>query len=217
MDPPRPRELEDLPFARFLGPYEDEPVGGSVLDSVRWDGATPEGLEADDLRVLESALVSVTVTGGRMRRGRFNDVWMHGTRWVGTDLAKGVWADVEVGAGSFAGVDAYTSDWQRVTFFGCKLDSVNLRGSTLRDVAFVDCLLREVDLAAAALTSVSFPGSTLDGVRLRESTLEDVDLRRATSVRILDGAGGLRGATISSTQLIDLAPELALALGVDVS
>jgi uncharacterized protein YjbI with pentapeptide repeats len=93
---------------------------------------------------------------------------------------------------------------------------VNARGAHLHDVAFVDCLLRDVDFGGAALTGVTFPGSRLEGVRCEKARMERVDLRDATALGIVAGHEALGGATITSAQLLDLAPAFAHALGVTV-
>lgn len=213
---PSPRALADLPYARHLTPFDGVPGDEDDLDCVRLDGGRYDDLDAPALRITESALTSVSFTGGRLRRARFNEVWMHTVRFVATDLVETSWLDTEVVAGSLAGLELHGAQLHRVVFHQCKLDSVNLRATTLRDVVFVDCLLRDVDFAGAELTGVSFPGSTLGNARFSGARLKDVDLRTAARLEIGDGVESLRGATIGTPQLFDLAPLFAHALGVTV-
>ncbi|MFJ8233300.1 pentapeptide repeat-containing protein [Streptomyces sp. NPDC094448] len=215
---PSPRALSDLPYSRHLTPLAGELTDGERhdLDCVRLDGGSYAGLDAPGLRLTESALTSVSFSGGRLRRARFNDVWMHTVRFVGTDLAETSWLDTEFTAGVLAGLELHGAALHRVVFHQCKFDSVNLRATTLRDVVFVDCLLRDADFAGARLSGVSFPGSTLEGARFAGAGLKDVDLRSAARLDIGDGVESLRGATISTLQLFDLAPRFAHALGVVV-
>lgn len=214
---PAPRELADLPYARHLEPFPGELEREGDYDGVHVDQAVFEDVDAGSARFVESAFTSVAFTGGSMRRARFNDVWLHSVRWVGTDLAETSWLDGVVVAGVLAGVEMFGSELRRVAFHNCKLDSFNLRSATLRDVTFADCLLRDVDFGGAALKSVAFPGSTLDKVRFGKARMADVDLRGAAALGIADGFDALRGATISTTQLLDLAPHLAQTLGITVS
>ncbi|QDY75368.1 pentapeptide repeat-containing protein [Streptomyces qinzhouensis] len=215
---PSPRTLSDLPYARHLTPLGRELSAGERqdLDCVRLDGGDYQGLDAPALKVTESALTGVAFSGGRFRRARFNDVWMHTVRFVGTDLAETSWLDTELVAGVLAGLEMHGSALHRVVFHQCKLDSVNLRAATLREVVFADCLLRDTDFAGARLTGVSFPGSSLEGGRFAGARMKDVDLRSAAGLDIADGVESLRGATIGTLQLFDLAPRFAHALGVDV-
>ncbi|GAB2609966.1 hypothetical protein GCM10027168_48640 [Streptomyces capparidis] len=214
---PTPRDLADLPYARHLRPLRGPLEREGSYDAVHVEGAVFEEADGGSARFLECAFSSVLFSGGRLRRARFNDVWQHGVRWVGTDLAETDWLDAEVAAGAFAGTEVFGATMRRVVFHQCKFQSVNARGAELRDVTFVDCLLRDVDLGGAALTGVAFPGSALDGVRLDRARLKDVDLRDATRLALTSGHDALKGATITGAQLIGLAPELARALGITVS
>jgi uncharacterized protein YjbI with pentapeptide repeats len=215
--PAVPRELADLPYARHLEPLRGELETEGTYDTVHADDREFLEPRAGGARFVECAFTSVAFEGGRMRRARFNDVWCHTVRWVGTDLAESSWMDASVLSGMLAGVQSFGATLRRVTFSHCKLDSVNWRSAALREVRFEDCLLREVDFGEAALTDVSFPGSVLDGVRLRGARLRGVDLRGAAALGIADGVEALRGATIDQGQLLDLAPAFAQALGVTVA
>ncbi|MFE5210934.1 pentapeptide repeat-containing protein [Streptomyces sp. NPDC056600] len=215
--PAVPRELADLPYARHLEPLRGELETEGTYDTVHADDREFQEPRAGGARFVECAFTSVAFEGGRMRRARFNDVWCHTVRWVGTDLAESSWMDATVLSGMLAGVQVFGATLRRVTFSHCKLDSVNWRSAALREVRFEDCLLRDVDFGEATLKDVSFPGTVLDGVRLRGARLSGVDLRGAASLGIADGVEALRGATIDQGQLLDLAPSFAQALGVTVA
>lgn len=110
---------------------------------------------------------------------------------------------------------AFGAELLRVSFLGGRLDYVNLRGATLAQTQFVDCRIAELDLGAAALKEVRFVGCRIDRLVLAESTLQAVDLRGAelTEVERLDR---LAGATLTETQLLQLAPALAQTLGIRI-
>lgn len=215
--PAVPRELADLPYARHLEPLRGELETEGTYDTVHADDREFQEPRAGGARFVECAFTSVAFEGGRMRRARFNDVWCHTVRWVGTDLAESSWMDASVLSGMLAGVQVFGATLRRVTFSHCKLDSVNWRSAALREVRFEDCLLRDVDFGEATLRDVSFYGTVLDGVRLRGARMNGVDLRGAASLGIADGVEALRGATIDQGQLLDLAPAFAQALGVTVA
>jgi uncharacterized protein YjbI with pentapeptide repeats len=211
-----PRELDDLPYAEYLTPLERRLERDQLYDTVHLDATEVDSPECGSTRFTECAFSSVTITGGNFRRSRFNDVWLHTVRWVGADLAETDWLDAEVVSGAFAGLEAFGAQLRRVAFHNCKFDSVNLRATTLRDVTFTNCLLREVDFAGATLTNVAFPGSALDRARFDNAKLAKVDLRDVTALGITAGHDALRGAVITSAQLLDLAPALAHVLGIEV-
>jgi uncharacterized protein YjbI with pentapeptide repeats len=214
--PPGARELEDLPWAPHLAAFSGELEREGDYDTVHFDGGEYADADCGSSRFTESAFSSTGFTGTRFRRARFNDVWLQQVRLVGSDLAESNWLDAEWSGGLLAGLEFYGAPLRRVVFQHCKLDSVNLRSAKLQEVAFVDCLLREVDFGGAALTDVSFPGSTLERVRFDRTRLKRVDLREAAALGIASGLEDLRGATISSPQLLELAPALAGALGLIV-
>jgi uncharacterized protein YjbI with pentapeptide repeats len=90
---------------------------------------------------------------------------------------------------------------------------VNLRGARLTDVSFGDCVIDELDLGGATLQRAAFPGTRIGRLLAPEARLTDVDLRGAR-VDDIEGVEGLRGATVSLDQLLDLAPTLAARLGI---
>jgi uncharacterized protein YjbI with pentapeptide repeats len=208
------QELADLPFADALVRYEGDWTE-QEYDTVHVHGVTVDAADAVSARFLECAFTQVTFDQGGFRRARFIDGWFHEVRFVGTDLTETSWQDVTVIGGLLAGPQMPAARLSRAVFQGCKLDSVNLREAELTDVRFDNGLLRETDLSRATLARVSFPGSRLAGVDLSRAALEKVDLRGA-ELEISGGAECLRGATISTSQLMGLAPGLAEALGITV-
>ncbi|WP_283137480.1 pentapeptide repeat-containing protein [Rhizohabitans arisaemae] len=212
-----PEDLAELPYARKLRPHEGAPEAEEHHDAVHFADAEFEDCEAEHARFGECAFTGVDFTGGRLSRARFDEVWMRGTRWVGTYLGETEWLDVTAISGVFAGLQVFGSELRRVVFRRCKFDAVNLRSARLTEVVFEDCVLRDVDWGGATLTNVRFPGSTLERVRLSKSTLTKVDLSEAAEVGVADGYDGLRGATIGEAQLMWMAPMFAQALGVKVA
>lgn len=162
----------------------------------------------------ECLLDGVVAEGGTWRGSSLRDVEWRDGRVVGLDLSATEWLDVTVTGAVFAGVEAYDADLRRVTFRGCKLDGVNLRGATLRQVVFDGCLLRDIDLGGAELIDVAFPGSAVRDARLERARLSRTDLRGTTELEIVAGVGSLGGATVTSAQLMALAPLLAHDLGL---
>ncbi|MFD8559675.1 pentapeptide repeat-containing protein [Streptosporangium canum] len=213
---PAPRERADLPYANHLEAFSGRLTSQGDYDTVVFEGEEFEEAEASNARFIECVFSSMTFTGGHYPRARFSDVWVHTVRWVGSELTETTWLDAEVIDSALAGVAMFGSQMRRVTFYNCKFDGVNARTVTLQDVAFVDCMLQEVDLAGATLTNVTFPGSVLERVRFDKAQMSKVDLRGAAALGITDGYDALKGATISSAQLLELAPMFAQILGVTV-
>lgn len=213
-------EIGDLPYADVLRTYAGPWTAGEAYDGIHVDGGTVDAgtvaaMDAAHARFIECAFTQVTFDGGSVRRARLSDVWLREVRLVATDLAESEWLDATLIDCVLAGTEAYGAELRRVVFRGAKLDSVNFRDATLADVRFDGCVLRGVDFGGARLERVSFPGCRLSEVELTGVTLTKVDLRGA-ELDIVGGHESLRGAVISTAQLIDLAPALARSIGITV-
>jgi uncharacterized protein YjbI with pentapeptide repeats len=135
---------------------------------------------------------------------------------VATGLAETQWTDVAFVGCVAAGAELFGAELRRVTLRGCKLDSVNLRGAELTEVTFHNCDLRDVDFAGATLTRASFPGSRLARTDFTRVTMDATDLRGAELGIVID-SNSLRGAILSTAQLVHVAPVLAQTLGITIS
>lgn len=209
-------QLSDLPYADALVSHSGPLDPGGEYDGTWFDSEGFGDRDVGNVKFLECAFTSVTFSGGRLRRARFNDVWVRGGRIVGTDIAESVWLDSALVSSALSGMEAYGSQFRRVSFVRCKLDSVNLRAAMLDEVVFEGCHLADVDFGQATLSRVRFPGTELRGLRLPHVTLNQVDFRGATTLDIADGYDSLRNAVISSGQLIEIGPGLAAAHGIVV-
>ena len=209
-------ELADLPFATALRPHQGGLKLGGDYDCVHFDKATFDGADAADSRFLECAFTGVSFQDGGLRRSRLSDTWLRDVRLTSTSLAETSWTDATIVASAAAGIEAFGAQLRRVTFHGCKLDSVNFRDAVLTEVTFEDCLLRDVDFTGATLTSTAFPRSRLTRVTFARMTLDRVDLRDA-ELGITTDTVSLRGAIVSTAQLVDMAYLLADSMGIIVA
>jgi len=175
-----------------------------------------DGSSAGGSRFLECTFQRCDLTELRAPRSRFSETSLYAVHGAGVDLAESSWSDCLVQGARLGAVAMYGAELSRVRFEGCKIEFLNLRGARLRDVAFVDCQLVEADFAEATLTAVTFDGSRLVSPDFTKGTFKDVDLTGA-DVAGPRGVAGLRGATISALQLIDLGPALAAELGIKLA
>jgi uncharacterized protein YjbI with pentapeptide repeats len=210
-----PRELAELPYAAALRPHRGDLEPGEDYDSVHFDQLAFDDAAAANARFIECAFTQVSFQAGQFRRARFIHVWLHDVRMMITNLAETAWQDATFAGGMMAGAEAFGAQLRAVTFRECKLDSVNFRDAVLMDVTFDGCLLRQVDFGGATLTRVTFTHPRLDKTDFSRVTLEDVDLRGA-ELDITITPDSLRGAIVTSAQLMAAAPLLAEALGIVV-
>ena len=209
------RELADLPFAAALEPHPGPLAPAELYDCAHFDRLDLDAPDATGSRFLECAFTGVSVQGGQLRGAQFTDVWLRDVRLIAADIAESTWLNCTVTDSAAAGVQAFGTRLRGVSFHGCKLDSVNLRDAALTEVTFDGCVLRDVDFGGAALTKVAFPGCKLITTSFARVTLDVVDLRGAELGITVDPAC-LRGAIVTTAQLLDMAPLLAESIGIVV-
>ena len=144
--------------------------------------------------------------------------------------------DGEVFADDLSGASAGSSRFLECTFQRCDLSelraprsrfsetslyAVHGAGLDLAESSWSDCLVQGARLGAVAmygaeLSRVRFEGCRLVSPDFTKGTFKDVDLTGA-DLAGPRGVAGLRGATLSALQLIDLGPALAAELGIRVA
>lgn len=174
------------------------------------------GQHTENTRFLDCTFRDCDLTEVRAARARFADTGLYAVSGAGVDLAESTWLDCVVQGARLGAVQLHGAELRRVRFEGCKIEFLNLRAARLDDCVFVDCQLVEPDLAEAVLTGVRFDGTRLVSPDFRAARCTDVDLSAADLVAPR-GVTGLKGARVSSVQLVDLAPVLAHELGIRVA
>jgi uncharacterized protein YjbI with pentapeptide repeats len=211
-----PQDVADLPYAHELAPGPSPLERELDYDLCHFASSDERDTDVGSSRFTECAFENVQFDEVRFRRARFNDVWWRGSRVLSTSVAETDWLDATVLSSAFAGIEAFSAQMRRVVFQRCKLDAVNFRGAALYEVVFEDCILRDVDFSGAKLMEVKFPGSALRGSKFAKAKLTKVDFRDATMVEVVDGYQNLRGSIIDSGQAVELAADMAQALGITV-
>jgi uncharacterized protein YjbI with pentapeptide repeats len=192
-----------------------------------WDGTGDPEVEIDRAAVRGADISGerLSVDGSRLERCS-----MIGAAYDACSLT-----DVECVRLEAAGVHAYKANLLRVAFADCrctgaefaearfedcafknvKFDEAGFRFATLTRVRFESCLLRQADFANARLHHVTFTGCDFEGADFTSAVSKNVDIR-GEDITQARGVLGLKGATISTEQLIQLATLLASELGFTV-
>ncbi|GGY27426.1 hypothetical protein GCM10010384_38160 [Streptomyces djakartensis] len=198
------------------------PYGGGGLepdgdyDGLEFRDADLGGQDGSGARFMDCSLVGCALDETRLHHARVLDSALTGVRGLGTDLAEATLRDVELTDARLGGPQLHGAVLERVLIRGGKIDFLNLRTARLRDVVFEGCVLVEPDFGGARLERVEFVDCVLKGADFHAATLTDVDLRGAASLEISAGLDRLSGAVISTAQLLDLAPVLAVEWGIRV-
>ena len=171
--------------------------------------------DAPDSRFLECRLERCRLDGASLRRARIAESFLNELHATTVDLADSTWRDTQVRGGRFGALSAVAATWTDVRITGTHVGFMNLAGAHLQDVVFDGCEFGTLDAREAELDSVTFVDCTIDELNVAGARLTKVDLAGA-SLRTLVGIDSLKGAIVSREQLLDLAPVLAAALGIDV-
>jgi uncharacterized protein YjbI with pentapeptide repeats len=185
-------------------------VEGVALRHADLSGATASGVE-----LLDSHLVNVMLGETRLRGARVRDTVLERC-----DLSNADCSSLKANVVLFddcrgVGLVLAEADLRETTVRAGRFDYLNCRMATLTNVTFDDVMLRQADFQGARLKSVRFSGCDLSSADFRDARLQDVDLRGST-LDLLAGIGGLRGAIIDQVQLVSLGPAMAAELGIQL-
>jgi len=193
------------------------------------DDIKPSG-DYEAVSIVERDLSFAAAAGGtfsacRIERCRLDDATFADARLTACllaelgassiDMAGTTWRDVILDGPRVGALTAVRAQWSSVRIRGGKIDFLVLAGARLDDVAFEDCAIGELDLGDARLRNVTFNGCRVGVLDVEAALLADVDLSGAR-LQTIRGVGSLRGATVSTGQLVAMGPLLAAHLGIRV-
>ncbi len=200
----------------------------TVLES--FDGPLEPGGDYDGLHLVDLDLTGQAAPGARfidcvLERCRLDGVRLDGARLVSTrlvevqatalDLKGAALQDVELVGSRIGALQLFDGRLDRVRVDGGKYDDVNLRAAKVRDLTLDGCVLGMLDLSGATVNGLGTHQVRTDRLDVGSASLRRVDLRGA-ELRGVDGLAGLRGATVSAQQLLELSPVMAAHLGLTV-
>jgi uncharacterized protein YjbI with pentapeptide repeats len=190
-----------------------EPDGD--YDAVRFAGLDLRGQSADDAAFLACAFERCSLDEVSMRRARISECRFDELHATSLDATDSMWRDTLVGVRRVGALLAIGASWSSVRVRGGRLDLLDLSGAKLHGVAFEDCTIGELDLGTADAREISFEDCEIELLDATGARLAGANLAGA-SIAGVRGVAGLRGATITPDQLLDLAPQLAAHIGLKV-
>lgn len=195
----------------FTGSLEE----GAEYDAVDFTGHTLGPSSAAGARFL----------GCRLERCGLDDVRFDGSRFAESRLAdltataivagETTWRDTLISGLRVGAFMASGSTWDLVRFRSVKANLLDLRGARLANVVLEDCEIGELDLGGGDVRALRVDRSSIEVLSVEGAHLADVDLVGAV-LAVVRGIAGLRGATLSTVQLLELAPQFAASLGISV-
>lgn len=207
--------IDPLRLPDLIDGYESEIEAGANLEALRFEGVDIAGLDLTGITLSECALRDVQAHEASLRGASILDTRIERLNAPVLGAARSRMREVEIVGSRFGSVEFFETNWQSVRISGCKIGYLNLRAATLRDVLIEDCQIDELDLGGARLDRVALTNTTVGRLEVNGSRNVDVDLRDAT-LRGFGALEGLRGITLSSYQIADLAPLFAEQFGIRI-
>jgi uncharacterized protein YjbI with pentapeptide repeats len=206
--PPREIALPALtPFAGALEPhgdYEARLFSGSLAGSV-----------ANDAAFLACRFDRCGLDDVSMRRAHISESLLDELHATSLDAADSVWRDSLISIRRVGAFLAIGATWSSVRVRGGRLDLLDLSGAKLRDVAFEGCAIGELDLGTVEARDLTFADCDIELLDVTGARLAGADLTGA-QIGAVKGVAGLKGALVTPSQLLDLAPHLAAHIGIKV-
>ena len=156
--------------------------------------------DADSVDLTGATLIDVDMTGVRIASLKMRDAGIRRVR---------------ISGGRIGTLDLSSARIDELELRDVRIDYLNLGASKATDVEITACSIRTIDMPQADLARVRFTDTRADEVDPRGMRATHVDLRGLDASAFLD-ANSLRGTTLSSFQVQQLAPVLAAGIGIQV-
>ena len=208
--PVDPELFAALPHAESL----DVLVDHDELERVHLRGERA-GVSATRLSLDTVRSDALHISGARLLHLNAYRTWWEDCDLSNADLGHATIRQAVLRRCRLTGLGAAEATLRDVLLDGCKLDFASFHLATLERVTFRACVLTDAELGESIQRTVRYDGCDLRAADFSKARLTAVDLRGSDLER-LRGLGNLRGARISSEQLVGLAPALAVQLGIRV-
>ena len=143
------------------------------------------------------------------------DVAMEGVRIASLKMRDAGIRRLRISGGRIGTLDLSGARIDELDLRDLRIDYLNLGAARATDVEISGCRIRAIDLPQAEITRARFTATSSDEVDPRGMKAKDVDLRGLDALSYLD-ANSLRGTTLTGFQVQQLAPVIALGLGIQI-
>lgn len=189
-----------------------EPHRGTDLLAARLDLTGSADLAHSSL---EQCVVIADVDTLDLTGATLLDVEMRDVRAASMSLRNASIRRLRVSGGRIGTLDLNGARIDELELNDLRIDYLNLGGAKATDVLIVECQIRTLDMPQAELSRVGFESCRSDEVDPRGLRAKDVDLRGLDAMSFTD-AHSLRGTTLTTFQVQQLAPVFAAGIGIQV-
>lgn len=156
--------------------------------------------DADDVDLTGATILDVAMDGVRIASLKMRDAGIRRLR---------------ISGGRIGTLDLSGARIDELELRDLRIDYLNLGAARATDVEVSGCSIRTLDMPQSELTRVRFTAVSTDEVDPRGMRATDVDLRGLDALAFLD-ANSLRGTTLTGFQVQQLAPVIAVGLGIQI-
>ena len=212
---PRPPVLTAPDLSRLRDGAADELAAGEMVEDLRLAEADLSGAGLSAISLLSCRFSEVFANDTDLAAARLVDCRLERLSATYLHSPRSTWRTVELTGSRIGAWELYDADIESLLIQDCRLGFANLAGTGLRDVLIRGTRIDELDLSGIEAQRVRFEDCRVGTLRLRGGSLSDVDLR-GLEMSVVDGVDSLAGTTISGEQLTELAPLMAVHLGLRV-
>lgn len=189
-----------------------EPQRGADLIAARIDVTGTADLAHSSLEqcVITADVDLLDLTGATVLDVSLNDV-----RAASMPMRNASIRRLRITGGRIGTLDLSAARIDELELRDLRVDYLNLGGAKAHDIVIADSAIRTLDLPQAQLTRVSFENARSDEVDPRGLRAKDVDMRGLDAMSFTD-ANSLRGVTLTTFQVQQLAPVFAAGIGIQV-
>jgi uncharacterized protein YjbI with pentapeptide repeats len=205
--PRLPTELVEITIEQLESDdtFEEAVITGSALAT-----------DAEYVELTSARVSNVAFTASVFQNLSFVDVLVEDSEFSGVSFEDSTMTRVEFRQCRLTGMSAPGLKARDVRFVHCKIDSANFHMSNWERCEFVDCELEGAEFNAATLTATRFRDCQMNRSEFSRATFNDVAFHGST-LDVIGGADGMRGAVIGSGQVAALATSVFSALGIKVN
>lgn len=177
-------------------------ASGAVNDAIASDTVLPSFISprGQSASIDGSVWRSVALSDSNAQRVRMRDVRIENSDLANIDLTGGTLERVEVLSTRLTGAKCNEAQFRSVLFQECKLDLVSLRMAQLQHCVFESCNLAEADFYGADLSGTIFRKCDLSRADISHANLIGANIRDCRIDGMRGTPAGTDGLIISSDQ-----------------
>ncbi|MEU5841928.1 pentapeptide repeat-containing protein [Rhodococcus sp. NPDC047139] len=211
----RPPRIDAPDLGVLIDADGDELLAHETFENNRYTNIELSQRDLTGIILSQCALSAPIVAGSDLTSARLRDTLFERMQAPNLFAPRSSLHRVRIQDSRIGAMDLFDADLRSVSVTDSKLGLVNLRAATGRDVLFRGCIIDELDMGGGTFTRVAFEDCSVGVLDVDRASLDQVDLR-GLRIGTIRKPGGMKGATISAHQAVELAGQFAAHLGLRI-